>query len=111
MQNFTTKPTESEAGQPLSPDAIEATMRARVRDLIETILQEELDAILGAAKSARVGETRRGYRHGARAHADDEPWADDHPDAASPDPGARSHDFGMAERDGPTVSAADRARR
>jgi hypothetical protein len=67
MQDSITKPTEGETGQPFSPDAIEATMRARVRDIIETIVQEELDAVLGAAKSARVGETRHGHRHGARA--------------------------------------------
>jgi len=67
MQDSTTKPTVGEAGQPFGPDAIEVTMRTRVRDMIATIVQEELDAVLGAAKSARVGETRHGYRHGARA--------------------------------------------
>ena len=41
-------------------------MRARVRTTIEAIVQEELDAALGAAKSARVGETRQGYRHWSR---------------------------------------------
>ena len=41
-------------------------MRARVRTTIEAIVQEELDAALGAEKSARVGETRQGYRHGSR---------------------------------------------
>lgn len=67
MQDSTTKPIVGEASQPFGPDAIEVTMRTRVRDMIATIVREELDAVLGAAKSARVGETRHGYRHGARA--------------------------------------------
>ena len=48
------------------PDTIETLMRARVRTTIEAIVQEKLDAALGAEKSARVGETRQGYRHGSR---------------------------------------------
>jgi putative transposase len=42
-------------------------MRARVREMMEAIVEEELEAALGAAKSVRVGETRQGYRHGTRA--------------------------------------------
>jgi transposase-like protein len=30
-------------------------------------VEEELEAALGAASSARVGEERRGYRHGTRS--------------------------------------------
>jgi len=48
------------------PDTIEAQMRARIRETIEAIVEEELEAALGAAKSVRVGEMRQGYRHGTR---------------------------------------------
>ena len=48
------------------PDTIEARMRARIRVTIEAIVEEELEAALGAEKSARVGDTRQGYRHGHR---------------------------------------------
>jgi hypothetical protein len=46
MHDSTTKPIPGEAGHPFGPDAIEATMRTRVRDMIEAIVQEELDAVL-----------------------------------------------------------------
>ena len=49
------------------PDTIEAVMRLRIRDTIEWLVGDELDAALGATKSARVGEHRQGYRHGTRA--------------------------------------------
>ncbi|HEX3494257.1 MAG TPA: transposase [Methylocella sp.] len=35
-------------------------------DTIEAIVEEELEAAVGAARSARVGEPRQGYRHGHR---------------------------------------------
>src|SRR5437870_4598105 len=41
-------------------------MRLRIRDTLEELVKEELDAALGASKSARVGEQRQGYRHGTR---------------------------------------------
>jgi transposase-like protein len=47
-------------------DAIERVMRERIRATIEQLVMEELDTALGAAKSARVGAARVGYRHGAR---------------------------------------------
>ena len=47
-------------------DSIEQVMRERVRETIEFVVAEELDAALGAAPSERVGNDRRGYRHGAR---------------------------------------------
>jgi putative transposase len=47
-------------------DLIEAEIRNRIRDLIETIVEEELAGALGAAKSQRVGVARIGYRHGSR---------------------------------------------
>jgi transposase-like protein len=34
--------------------------------LIDAIVEEELEAALGAALSVRVGPARQGYRHGAR---------------------------------------------
>ena len=49
------------------PDTIEQGIRERVRATIEAIVEEELEAALGAGRGARVGETRRGYRHGVRA--------------------------------------------
>lgn len=45
---------------------IEGTMRARVRETIEAIVKEELEAALGASKSARVGDTRQDYRQRER---------------------------------------------
>ncbi len=46
---------------------LEELMRERVRTTIETIVDEELEAALGAARSQRVGLIRVGYRHGKRA--------------------------------------------
>ena len=57
---------EEEVGE-FSGDTIEQVMRERVRATIEAIVEEELEAALGASRSARVGEQRRGYRHGSRA--------------------------------------------
>ena len=51
---------------PFGPDTIEARMRRRIRETIEVIVEEELEIALGAEKSARVGATRQGYRHGTR---------------------------------------------
>lgn len=48
------------------PDSIERVMRERIRETIEVLVAEELEAALGAAKSARVGSNRTGYRHGVR---------------------------------------------
>jgi putative transposase len=46
--------------------ALEELMRERIRATIETIVDEELEAALGAARSQRVGPVRAGYRHGKR---------------------------------------------
>src|SRR5579859_7844282 len=46
---------------------LEGLMRERIRATIETIVEEELVAALGAARSQRVGPVRTGYRHGKRA--------------------------------------------
>jgi transposase-like protein len=43
-------------------------LRARVRALIEEVLQEEVTATIGSARSARPAD-RRGYRHGSRPRA------------------------------------------
>lgn len=47
-------------------DTIEQSIRERVRDIIEQVVEAELDAALGAKPSQRVGEERKGYRHGYR---------------------------------------------
>ena len=56
-------------GREVGADTIECVMRERVRDTIERIVEEELETALGAARSARVGEARAGYRHGTRSPA------------------------------------------
>ena len=45
---------------------LETLIRRRARGLIDAIVEEELEAALGAAESARVGPARQGYRHGTR---------------------------------------------
>ena len=48
------------------PTSLETLIRQRARGLIDAIVEEELEAALGAASSARVGSARQGYRHGTR---------------------------------------------
>src|SRR5215470_15588092 len=64
MERDSRKAIEEE-GLAWGPDTIEAEIRERVRGMIETIVDEELETALGAGRSARVG-ARTGYRHGAR---------------------------------------------
>jgi putative transposase len=45
---------------------LEELMRERIRSTIEAIIDEELVAALGAARSQRRGPVRVGYRHGKR---------------------------------------------
>ena len=45
---------------------LEELMRERIRATIEAIVDEELEAALGAARSQRMGAVRAGYRHGKR---------------------------------------------
>jgi putative transposase len=45
---------------------LEELIRERIRAIIETMVDEELEAALGAARSQRVGSVRAGYRHGKR---------------------------------------------
>jgi len=66
MKDSTTTRADGEEGPVFGPDTIEAEMRRRVRETIEAIVKEELEAALGAGKSARVGDERSGYRHGSR---------------------------------------------
>src|SRR5271163_2575123 len=47
--------------------ALEELMRERIRTTIEGIIEEELVAALGAARSQRSALVRVGYRHGKRA--------------------------------------------
>jgi transposase-like protein len=53
-------------GQIGDPDRVEVGIRERVRSWIEAIVQQELAEVLGAGNSVRVGDARRGYRHGSR---------------------------------------------
>src|ERR1700692_5115697 len=58
--------TAMEVGQECSlREGVEATIRERVREIIEMVLQEEVEAALGAGRSQRVVE-RVGYRHGSK---------------------------------------------
>jgi putative transposase len=66
MEHCTKKPGDEKAIPTFGPDRIEMAMRLRIRDTIEELVHQELDAALGAVKSARVGETRQGDRHGTR---------------------------------------------
>ena len=66
MKDCIKKPGDEKEIPEFGPDSIERAMRLRIRDTIEELVNEELDAALGAPKSARVGETRQGYRHGTR---------------------------------------------
>jgi putative transposase len=56
----------AEEDEQFGPDTIEQVMREQVRATIEGIVEEELEAALGARRWARAGEQRRGYRHGGR---------------------------------------------
>jgi transposase-like protein len=46
--------------------SLEDLLRERIRATIEAIIEEELEAALGAGRSERVGAVRAGYRHGKR---------------------------------------------
>ena len=56
----------NEAAEPGGATSLETSIRQRARGLIDAIVEEELEAALGAAESARVGLARQGYRHGSR---------------------------------------------
>jgi hypothetical protein len=46
--------------------SLEELMRERIRGTIELIVEQELEAAIGAASSQRIGDKRAGYRHGHR---------------------------------------------
>ena len=84
MKYCTRKLGDEKEIQGFGPDSIEAAMRTRVRDTIEAIVKEELDAVLGAPKSARVGDTRQGYRHGTRERTLTTSWASSRSTSSAP---------------------------
>ena len=47
-------------------EGLEAAIRERVREVMEMVLEEEVEAALGAGRSERVVE-RVGYRHGHKS--------------------------------------------
>jgi putative transposase len=55
-----------DGSQRFDGDTIEREIRERIRCTIELIVEEELEATLGAKPSKRVGAARQGYRHGHR---------------------------------------------
>ena len=55
-----------EEGFEWGPDTIETESRVRIRGMIEAIVEAELESVLGAGRSQRVGAARTGYRHGSR---------------------------------------------
>src|SRR6202166_1089805 len=57
--------SDSRSGGP-GKGALEEVMRERIRATIESIIDEELEGALGAARSRRVVLVRVGYRHGKR---------------------------------------------
>jgi len=69
MEHCTKNPAEEKEIPAYGSDTIEQRMRLRIRETIEAIVDEELEAALGAEKSARVGAVRQGYRHGTRERA------------------------------------------
>jgi hypothetical protein len=104
MEHCTRKPGDEKEIPAFGRDSIEQAMRLRIRDTIEALVKEELDAALGAQKSARVGEQRQGYRHGhAGTDVDHQPGAHNVCDAAGADPTGRRDAHRMAERNGASV--------
>ena len=65
MAKDSRKPTSTEENQTVAT-SLEAACRWRARAWIDAIVEEEIEAALGAAPSARVGAERQGYRHGTR---------------------------------------------
>ena len=66
MEHCTKKPGDEKEIPACGHDSIERAMRRRIRETIEEVVKQELEAVLGAMKSARVGDARQGYRHGTR---------------------------------------------
>lgn len=66
MTNDIKKDVEAKGARVECQAGLEALIRQRVRETIEAVVEDELAAALGAARSDRVGATRQGYRHGMR---------------------------------------------
>jgi len=66
MAKDSRKASRDEAAHGDEAPTLETLIRQRARGLIDAIVEEELEAALGAASSARVGSVRQGYRHGTR---------------------------------------------
>jgi len=66
MAKDSRKVSTDEAARAHEATTLETLIRERARGLIDAIVEEELEAALGAASSARVGLARQGYRHGSR---------------------------------------------
>jgi putative transposase len=66
MAKDSRKVSSEEAIRAEETTTLETLIRRRARGLIDAIVEEELEAALGAAESARVGAARQGYRHGTR---------------------------------------------
>ena len=64
MAKDSRKPTGPEENP--GATSLETAFRVRARVWIDAIVEEEIEAALGAAPSARVGAERQGYRHGTR---------------------------------------------
>ena len=93
MANDTRKPGDEKEIPAFGRDSIEMAMRQRIARDDRGDREEELDAALGAAKSARVGDDAPGLsaRH-PRADVDDESGADDDRHAAGARADGRGHE-------------------
>jgi hypothetical protein len=104
MEHCTKKAGDEKEIPLFGRDSVEQAMRQRIRETIEALVKEELDAALGASTSARVGEQRQGYRHGTRERTlTNQPGARDVRDATGADPAGRREAHRMAQRDGASV--------
>jgi putative transposase len=66
MAKDSRKVSSDEAARTPEATTLETLIRRRARALIDVIVEEEVEAALGAAPSARVGTARQVYRHGTR---------------------------------------------
>src|SRR5437867_11490759 len=89
---------------------LETLIRRRARRLIDAIVEEELDAALGASESARVGSARQGYRHGTRERTLTTSLGPTTFAMPRPPEDRGGRDRGMAQRPGAAVSTPQRAR-
>jgi hypothetical protein len=97
MDDCTRKPGDEKEIREFGPDSIEMAMRLRIRDTIEELVTQELNAALGAGNAAGVSPWNAG------ADADDERGADDDRDAAGAPAANRWDEHRMAQRNGAAV--------